>query len=57
MELVSARQGLQPGNLEFRCHRKLRRMLDIAGGRVADGSLKLHALSVNVLRLSRGQLA
>lgn len=22
MELVSARQGLQPGNLEFRCRRK-----------------------------------
>lgn len=53
MELVSSRQGLQPGNLEFRCHRKLWRMLDIAGWRVADGSLKLHALSV----ISRGQLA
>lgn len=57
MELVSARQGLQPGNLEFRCHRKLWRILDIAGWRVADGSLKLHDLSVNVPRISRDQLA
>lgn len=45
------------GTLNSGAAGKLRSLLDITGWRVADGSLKLHALSVNVPRLSRGQLA
>ena len=57
MGLVNVRQDPQPWQLKLRCHRMPRRMLDIAGLRAANGSLKLCTLGVNAPRISRGQLA